>query len=181
VTRIEVNGTNITIIPTISRFKKTAFVISEKIYHALSSIGIAKEFITLNIPRNPLKYDTAAEIAWVVNGEDHYYSCNTQETYRDNLGVISKVIIQDAYAIRNGMKSFGQVMNQFKIGYDESGDKIRSPREILGVPDSMNDLDYIRFKYKQKAKELHPDTGGDPEEFQELQEAYDSVKKELED
>ena len=178
-TSIEVNGKSIKIRPTKSKFERSAFQISQEIYQAFERIGITRDFITLELPRNPLKNDLPAEIAWVVNGKDHYYSCDTQETYRDNLGVISKVIIQDAYAIRNGMKSLGQVMNQFRIGYDPESPNIKTPRQILGLSESMNDFEYIKYKYKQKAKEMHPDTGGDPNQFNELNEAYNALKKEF--
>ena len=70
-------------------------------------------------------------------------------------------------------------MNQFRIDYDPNAPRIKTPREILGIPENMNDIDYITFKYKQKAKELHPDKGGDSEEFKELNEAFIALKKEL--
>ena len=56
-TRIEVNGNSIYIKPTISIFKRTAYKISEDIYNAFEKIGIKPKFITLQLPRNPLKRD----------------------------------------------------------------------------------------------------------------------------
>ena len=178
-TAIEVNGKVIHIRPTKSLFKKTAYQLAQETLDSFKKIGITRDYIVLELPRNPLKRDTPAEISWVVNGKDHYYSCNTQETYRDNLGVISRVIYQDCYAIRNGMKSFGQVMSQFRLDYDPDSQRTKTPREILGIPEHINDKDYIKFKYKQKAKELHPDQGGDTEKFKELKEAYENILKEL--
>ena len=178
--QFEVNGEVVFINPTASRFSKSAFTISQEILHNLSKIGIKPNYVTLSIPRNPLKPKEPAEVGWVVNGEDHYFKCSTQDNYRDNLGVIGNVIHQEVYAIKNGMKSFGQVMNQFRLGYDETGEKIVSPREVLGIPLDIKDIDYITYKYKRKAKELHPDSGGDAEKFKELSEAYKKLKEELE-
>ena len=39
-------------------------------------------------------------------------------------------------------------------------------------------LKSIEKKYKILAKQLHPDKGGDTEEFQKLKESYDSILKE---
>jgi len=177
--RIEVNGRTINIKPTRSRFTKTAYVIKMEIIHSLSRIGVTSDFITLDLPRNPLKNDTPAQISWVINGEDFFYECSVQERYVDNLGVIAKVISQETYAILNGLKSLGMVLNQFRLDYDPNAPTIKSPREIIGVPADSKDLEYITFKYKKKAKELHPDQGGDADKFKELNAAYEELKKEL--
>lgn len=175
--KFTVNGKVVYIRPSNSTFKKSAFQIKEEILRDLKKIGITDEYIDLSLPRNPLKCGEPAQISWVVNGKDFYFQCSKQERYVDNLGVISRVIEQESYAIRNGLKSFGQVMNQFRLGYDETGEKIKSPHDILGIPHSMKDIDYITFKYKQRAKELHPDNEkGDAEKFKELKEAYDQLK-----
>jgi len=177
---IEVNGRKIIIEPTRSRFKKTAHVIKQEIIHSLGRIGVTSDFIDLEIPRNPLKYGAPAQISWVINSEDFFYECNVQERYVDNLGVIAKVINQEMYAILNGLKSLGMVLNQFRLGHDESGTKTKTPREIIGVPADIKDFEYIKYKYKSKAKELHPDAGGNAEDFKQLNEAFTSIKKELE-
>lgn len=52
----------------------------------------------------------------------------------------------------------------------------RSPWEVLGLPPNA-DEDVIDAVYRTKAKRLHPDVGGDPEAFKELQAAYEAVKR----
>lgn len=176
-----VNGKEIVVKPTKSTFGKTAFQISREIYSDLGRIGITEEYIDLNLPRNTLIRNTLAEISWYVNEKNFYFSCSTQNRYVDNLGVIGKVISQESYAIRNGLKSFGQVMNQFKLDYDPNGEKTRTPREIMGVDENNKDLDYITFKYRGRAKEIHPDIiKGDDNKMKELNEAYEIIKKEFE-
>ena len=177
--RIEVNGRAIEIKPTRSRFTKTAHTIKQEIIHNLSRIGVTIDFIELDLPRNPLKYGQPAQISWVINGEDFFYECNVQERYVDNLGVIAKVIAQEVYAILNGLKSLGMVLNQFRLGYSDDTIRTRTPREIIGCPESMKDFEYITFKYRKRAKELHPDAGGKAEDFKQLNEAYQTIKKEL--
>lgn len=56
--------------------------------------------------------------------------------------------------------------------------------EILGV-DQKASADEVRKAYRRKARDMHPDKGGDPGKFQELQNAYevlsDAEKKEIYD
>ena len=49
---------------------------------------------------------------------------------------------------------------------------MRDLYEILGVDQDADD-DEIKRAYRRKARELHPDTGGDPEAFKELTAAYE--------
>ena len=154
-----------------------------KIVDAFKTIGIEPPYLDIVFGGGMGLYseDGWAEVTWTIDGKDHSYKCDSQPRAVDNVAAISQIIEADCKAIRRGLKTFGQVMNQFRIGYDADAPRTKSPREILGIPAHINDLDYVKFKYKQKAKELHPDQGGDPEQFKELQEAYGVLKKELED
>ena len=52
---------------------------------------------------------------------------------------------------------------------------MRDLYEILGVGQDAGE-DEIKRAYRRKARELHPDTGGDPEAFKELTAAYEVLK-----
>lgn len=52
---------------------------------------------------------------------------------------------------------------------------MRDLYEILGVGRDAGD-DEIKRAYRRKARELHPDAGGDPESFKELTAAYEVLK-----
>jgi len=75
----------------------------------------------------------------------------------------------------------------FPFGDEEGGDPFAGMRggrgppkevdnskyyEILGV-DKKASMDEIKKAYRKKAIRMHPDKGGDQEEFQKLQQAYD--------
>ena len=47
---------------------------------------------------------------------------------------------------------------------------------VLGLP-SGADAEAVRCAYRRRVKEVHPDHGGDEEEFQRVQEAYDTAKR----
>ena len=48
--------------------------------------------------------------------------------------------------------------------------------DVLGLP-SGADEEAVRRAYRRRVKEVHPDQGGDEEEFQRVQEAYDTAKQ----
>ncbi|MFB6082695.1 MAG: J domain-containing protein [Halorientalis sp.] len=62
---------------------------------------------------------------------------------------------------------------------DEAGGEL-DPREaahaVLGLPVGAG-LDDIKRAYREKAKEVHPDHGGDEDEFKRVREAYTTAKQ----
>lgn len=178
---IEVNGKTVHYSVSPYRSRNSIAYYKRKILEAFSKIGIEPPYLDVVFGggMGHTSTDGWAEVTWTISNKDHSYKCSSQPRAVDNLAAIAQIIEVDSKAIRRGLKTFGQVMNQFRIGYDPDAPHTRTAREIIGVPDSMNDLEYITFKYKQKAKELHPDQSGDAEEFKELNEAYEQLKKEL--
>ena len=178
---LEVNGKVVNF--TICRYnaRKSIPFYSNRLRTALNKIGIDDQYIDIRFGGGNGNWSTDgwAEIIWVVNGKEYNYKCSSQGNAVGNVAAIAQMIEQDSKAIRRGMKTFGQVMSQFQLGYDPQGPRTLSPREILGLPADMKDWDYIRFKYHRKAKELHPDSGGDADKFKELQTAFEDLKKEF--
>ena len=52
----------------------------------------------------------------------------------------------------------------------------QNPWEVLGVPEG-SDENTVKKAYKKLAMKHHPDKGGDPEKFKEIQTAYDKIIK----
>ena len=78
-------------------------------------------------------------------------------------------------AIRlNGLRGLAAVARQGYVALPPARE--RDPWEVLGLRRDA-DMDTIDAVYRAKAKRLHPDVGGSSEAFQELQEAYEAVKK----
>jgi len=180
---IEVNGkvVRFRVSPYPARLSDGAY--TRVIKEAFAKIGIESPYLDIKCGggRGTWSTDGWAEVIWQVNGVEHNYRCDKLGNAMNNLAAIAQMIHAECKAIRRGLKTFGQVMNQFRLGYDaETGRKILSPRQILGIPDGINDLEFVKWKYKKLAAEHHPDSGGNDEKFKEINEAYQQLTIELE-
>lgn len=176
---IEVNGNKVFLKRCRYYAKFSIAHYRRKAVEALGKIGIEPRYIDLQYGGGSgLRDDAWAEMTWSVNNQDHTYRCDSQQCDVDNVASIAQVIEQDVKSIRRGLKSFGQVMNQFRLD-SPSGERIKTPREIIGVEENCKDFEYITFKYKQRAKEIHPDKTGDKKAMQELNEALAQLHTEL--
>ncbi|AQL41777.1 molecular chaperone [Halorientalis sp. IM1011] len=67
-----------------------------------------------------------------------------------------------------------------EISFEEDGGGELDPREaahaVLGLPVGAG-LDDIKRAYREKVKEVHPDHGGDEDEFKRVREAYTTAKQ----
>jgi len=75
-------------------------------------------------------------------------------------------------------------MDQFLLDFTEKHEveeERKAARELLSVEADELDMDVISKKYKDLAKEAHPDKdGGDADRFKELNRAHKILKRELE-
>ena len=67
---------------------------------------------------------------------------------------------------------------EIDLGDEEDGDLSpeRAAFAVLGLPDGA-DAEEIKRAYREKVKEVHPDHGGDRDEFERVREAYTTAKK----
>lgn len=64
-----------------------------------------------------------------------------------------------------------------EIATDEDADAgVATAFAALGLPASA-DVDEVRRAYRRRVKEVHPDQGGDEDEFRRIREAYDTARE----
>ena len=96
-----------------------------------------------------------------------------QETAQDNLRVLFLAL--DAMRL-NERRGIADVMGDAYLQL-AAPEKQRDPYEVLGIrPDATPVV--VEAAYKGLAKVHHPDKGGDPDEFVEIQGAYERIKAE---
>jgi len=64
----------------------------------------------------------------------------------------------------------------FDTGTEQSIDPIEGAYAVLGLPESASESE-VRAAYREKVKEVHPDHGGDREEFERVREAYTTAQQ----
>ena len=93
---------------------------------------------------------------------------------------MAKVIDIEVANVLKGIKTIEEFVIEFRED-DDVQNRRKEARELLGLESNEKDLEVINKKYKQMAKELHPDMeNGSTEKFKKLNEAHKTLKKELE-
>lgn len=133
-------------------------------------------------------------VEFTIRGEDdgllraYQYKCNTYSDYRDNLGAIQLTLdrmwrTSEEWKVETTMGHIGilSFLQGFRIPervskFLELAAKVekQKPHEILGLPADALD-DEINKRYREIAKEHHPDVGGDEDYFKSVTQARDEM------
>jgi len=120
-----------------------------------------------------------ASATWYFEGYRLHFSYNGASKYVENLYVVSKIIEFEVGQIIAGEKTIEQFILDFSES-DEVEQERREARAVLGVEEDSVDLDLMTKKYKELAKETHPDMpDGDTEKFKMINRAHKILKREL--
>ena len=159
-------------------FNRRAQSFQNVIIQALGKLGISEDRIDVPLEVFALK-KAPASATWFMEGYRLYYSYNGSTKFVENLYVVSKVIELEVTALLNEEKTAEDFIRDFSEDKDIEA-KRKEAREILGVEAGTLDMDLINKKYKQLAKEHHPDMGGNSEKFKAINHAHKTLKRELE-
>ncbi len=175
---VKIKGNEIT--PTIVKdsFNRRAMQFKNKIITVLQSIGVKADDVDIELERLAIKR-VKADATWYMNGHRMHYSNNSQEKYVDNLFIVMKVIENEVALVIAGTKPIEEFYLEFKEESDVE-DTRKQARAFFGLEHDTTDIDTINKKYKELAKELHPDMpNGDIDKFKELNHHHKILKREL--
>lgn len=127
--------------------------------------------------------DPGVAVYFMRNGKRLTFACDRWDRVRDNVQAVRKTI----EALR-GIERWGasdmleRAFDGFKALPPGSGDGAvvtgaRPWRDVLGVGSDCQDFDTVRKAWRRKAHETHPDHGGDPAHFAEVQAAYTQARE----
>lgn len=163
-----------------SRFKNTLAGARDHVTAEIKRLGATGAVISTNVPlkNNGELYadwqrykitDHGAAVYFTLNNNQVCLCCDTYNAIWENLQAIGRTIEALRQIDRDGVSDF---LNRAFTGFvaipERSGGK--SCWDILGIPQTKNG-DLINARYRELAKEMHPDAGGSTELFCELQEA----------
>ena len=110
--------------------------------------------------------DQGVAVYFRLNDKDQCFPCDRWNTIEDNLWAIGKCI----EALR-GLERWGAktMVNAAFTGFQALPDYTTPPIQYF---DGVAFLD-LKIKFKELAKELHPDAGGDAAQFSEMNRQYE--------
>lgn len=175
---LKIKGHDITVLPTKNSFDRKCLQYKNKIITQLIKIGVKRDDVEFEY-EGPSFKPVKALVAWYMGGHYLSYDNNSQKKYVDNMAIVSKLIEKEVELVILEKKPINEFIDEFKHD-EELLEKRKEARVALGVKENENDFDLIHKKYKELAKDLHPDLpGGDHEKFKELNNAHKILKKEL--
>ncbi|VVB59882.1 Chaperone protein DnaJ [uncultured archaeon] len=159
-------------------FNRRALQFKNNIITVLKRIGVNEYDIDVDIENMAIK-KAKASATWYQAGHRMHYSHNLQNKFVDNLNVVFKVIQIEVNQVLSEKKTLEEFIAEFKEDSDVE-EKRKEAREFLGIGPDVTDIELINKKYKDMARELHPDMpNGDTEKFKQLNNAHKILKREL--
>jgi hypothetical protein len=156
---------------------RRAIQYKNKILFALHKLGLTEDDV--DVPLEPLAIKkTQAKATWYFDNNHMHYSYNGLK-FVDNLYVVMRVIELEIQSLIDEKKTINDFILEFKEDKDVE-EKRKEARKILGVEHDTKDFELITKKFKELAKEHHPDkNGGDTQKFKTINHAHKILKREL--
>jgi hypothetical protein len=175
---IKIKGHSIPFIATKDSFNRRALQYKNRIISSLSQIGVQRDSVDLEL-EGYCGRDSKARVTWFFDGYRMYYEVGSQTKYVDNLFIISKVIEKEIELVTSEKKPLEEFILEFREDEDVH-DERKEAREFFGLDENHRDIEEINKKYKELARELHPDMPtGDVEKFKKLNHHHKILKREL--
>ncbi|HLD33302.1 MAG TPA: DnaJ domain-containing protein [Candidatus Nanoarchaeia archaeon] len=176
--KVEIKGHEFEAITVKDSFQRRAVQYKNNIIATLSKIGLTEDDSEIELEHVSIKRSPASA-SWYYNGYHLHYSYQGGK-FVDNLYVVWKVIEFEVSALLNKQKTVDEFIHEFSEDTDIAKQR-KEARELLGVDANSTDMALIDKKYKELAKELHPDKpNGDTEKFKAVNRAHKILKRELE-
>lgn len=173
---MEVKGHEITPVKITNNFYRRAIQYKNNIINTLRKIGLKdEEDAEIEVPVAAMKNLTAS-IGWYMFDSYLHFSFGKLK-YVENLYIISKVIEIEVERLLSKEITQDEFIEMFEEDEDIL-EQQKKARKLLEVEDTQ-DMNIITAKYKELAKQHHPDAGGSTEQFKAINKAHKVIKKEL--
>lgn len=160
-------------------FTRRAVQWKNMILQSLRKLGILEQQTEIKLEAAAFKVAPAVA-EWYFEGRRMYFKYEAQGKFVDNLYVIAKVIELEVEMVLNEEKPLDEFISAFTEDKDVE-DQRKEARETLGIAADSKDMEEINKRFKELAREHHPDKPtGDAEKFKAVNKAHKILKRELE-
>ena len=156
---------------------RKAIQFKNNIISSLKKVGVREDDVDVPLETVVIK-KVQASASWYQEGHYLHFSYK-KSNFIENLYIVSKVIDLETNALLEHKKTKTEFIAEFTEDKDIETQR-KEARKLLGVDENCLDMDEINKKYKELAKEHHPDKGGDVERFQAINRAHKMLKREIE-
>lgn len=177
-TKLKIKGHEFSAVAARDSFHRRAVQYSNKIIEALRKIGLSEDDIDVPVEAAAMKKIPACA-TWYLEGYHLHYSYGAAGKFVDNLYVVLKVIELEVAALLNEEKAFGDFISEFSEDKDVKKQR-EEARDLLGIGHDVTDMGIIDKKYKELAKQHHPDMpDGNIDKFKAINRAHKILRREL--
>ena len=176
--KVKIKGHEFEAVIARDSFNRRAVQYANKIIDILRKIGPTEDDIDVPIEAAAMK-KAPASATWYFEGYHLHYSYTASGRFVDNLYVVFKVIEFEVNMLLNEERAINDFIAEFSEDKDVKKQR-EEAREILGVSKDTIDLEIIDKRYKELAKQHHPDMeSGDTDKFKAINRAHKILKREL--
>lgn len=158
--------------PQPARFNTKFAKARDELINEIIKLGGTLPILSTNIPtmKNGLPYashkepdDRGVATYFMLYGRQYCFACDRWDRVADNIQAARHTI-----AALRGIERWGtgDMLQQAFNGFAALPNP-ENPYTILGVKEGASQ-DEVNAAYRNKVKELHPDNGGDPDEFNKI-------------
>ena len=177
--KLKIKGHEFNVVIAKDSFYRRAEQYKNKIIDILRKIGLTEDDVDVQVEPAAMK-KAPASATWYFEGYHLHYSYQAADKFVDNLYVVLKVIELEVNSLLNEERTVKEFIGEFSEDKDIKKQR-EAARETLGVSSDTIDLEIIDKKYKDLAKQHHPDMlGGNIEKFKAINRAHKILKRELE-
>ena len=175
---LKIKGHSVAFTPTKDNFNRRALQYKNRLITAVEKLGAKRDDVILDMD-GFCGREAKASVVWYFRGNRMYYEVASQKKYVDNLFIVSKIVENEVELVLNESRPIEEFIAEFREDEDVS-DERKEAREFFGVEHDHKDMEEINKKYKEMAKDLHPDMPtGDLEKFKKLNHHHKILKREL--
>jgi len=176
---VKIKGNEIALPSITNSFERRSVQIQNSIIGTLKKLGIERDNVRMPMEKIAQK-KAPASVEWWYQGRNLKYSYALMPRFIENLCVIDKVLKIEVDKLVSKEITFDQFGFEFSED-DDLSEQRKEARKTLGVDENEKDFELISKKYKDLARQHHPDMPeGDHELFQKINSAHKLIRKELE-
>ena len=175
---LNIKGHEFNVQPVRDSFQRRVVQFRNKIIETLSRIGLEDHQVDIADDISAIKRESASA-SWYYEGHHLHYSYSAAGKYVDNMYVVMRVIQLEVEALLSEKKTPEEFISDFTEDKDVAKQR-KEARALIGVSEDCLDMALIDKKFKELARENHPDMpNGDHEKFKEINRAHKILKRDL--